>query len=277
MKRAIIITSFGSTVEKAREENIFPLVNLVKETHPDYDVYLAFTSRIIIRKLKEQGIYFKNEQEVMEELVSAGYEEIFVQPTHLVGGEEFQKLRRNMSAFIGQKALKDVFFGRALFHFMGQEDEYPDDYQIFIDEFVKPRNLPANEGLLLVGHGGINVGNGSYSVLQLKLICEGLNNVRVMALENFPHYEDVVQEWQRLGGNQPKKIHLHPLLLVAGDHALNDLFGDEDDSVAAQLEGDDFEVIRHVEGLGAYESIQRIYMAHLDDALAGRYQEALKK
>lgn len=274
MKRAILITSFGSTVESARKHNIEPVVEKVKAAHPDMDVFLAFTSRIIIKKLKEQGIEYKNEIDTVKDIVAAGYEELIVQPTHLVGGKEFEKLKRNISLFVGQGSLKRVRFGRPLLTFMGQE-EHPDDYEILIEGLLKELAVPEGDGLLLVGHGGVNVGNASYSVLQLKLFRKGLSHVRIASLENFPELDDVALPWEWYDGIKPKTVHLHPLLLVAGDHVLNDLFGDEEDSIKCQLEEAGFEVKSIAKGLGAYEFIQDIYVEHLNDAIEGLYQKSL--
>jgi sirohydrochlorin cobaltochelatase len=274
MKEIILVTSFGSTVDSARENQIFPVVDAIRKAHPNHEVRVAFTSRIVIKRLKDRGIVFQNEMEAMESIVAEGYERIYVQPTHLVGGAEFDKLRKNIMAFKGEGSVKDILFGRPLLYFMGQEEEVPDDYQILLDRFINALDVPKTDDLLLVGHGGFNVGNASYAVLQLKLQQEGLHNVSVATLENFPTPEAVLQRWEQEKKGH-KKVHLHPLLLVCGDHALNDLFGDEEDSVLSMLTEADHEVVPYVKGLGEYPEIQAIYAEHLADAMEGLYQKRL--
>ena len=274
MKEIILVTSFGSTVDSARENQIFPVVDAIRKAHPNHEVRVAFTSRIVIKRLKDRGIVFQNEMEAMESIVAEGYERIYVQPTHLVGGAEFDKLRKNIMAFKGEGSVKEILFGRPLLYFMGQEEEVPDDYQILLDRFICTLDVPSAENLLLVGHGGFNVGNASYAVLQLKLQQEGLHNVSIATLENFPTPEDVLQRWEQEKETY-KKVHLHPLLLVCGDHALNDLFGDEEDSLLSELTEAGYEVVSYVKGLGEYPEIQAIYAEHLADAMEGLYQKRL--
>ncbi|MBS4913684.1 MAG: sirohydrochlorin cobaltochelatase [Veillonella sp.] len=276
MKQAILVVAFGTTVETARQRQINPVVEHIRKTWPEFEVRLAFTSRIIIKRLRERGEEIATELGAMEALIAEGYDTIYVQPLHFTGGEEFDKLKHNILEFEGQGNLKTVRIGRPLLYFMGQE-ERPDDYETLIESFIKPLNIPDDEGLLLIGHGGTSVGNGCYGVLQLKLLCSGLSRVRIAALECFPEIDDVALPWEQLGGPVPKRVHLHPLLLVAGDHALNDIFGDEPDSVVKQLEADGFEVVRHEKGLGEYETIQKLYASHLEDAMANRYEGRSKR
>lgn len=274
MKEVILVTSFGSTVDSARENQILPVVETIRKAYPTHEVRVAFTSRIVIKRLKDRKIVFQNEIEAMESIMADGFERVIVQPTHLVGGAEFDKLRKNIMAFQGQGSIKEIAVGRPLLYFMGQEEEVPDDYQILMDRFIKNLNVPNTEDLLLVGHGGFNVGNASYAVLQLKLQHEGIRNTSIATLENFPTPEDVLQHWEQ-EGHIHKKVHLHPLLLVCGDHALNDLFGDEEDSLTSVLNEAGYEVVQYKKGLGEYPEIQNIYAEHLADAMEGLYQNRL--
>lgn len=274
MKEVILVTSFGSTVDSARENQILPVVAAIQKEHPNHEVRVAFTSRIVIKRLKDRNIVFQNEIEAMESIMADGFERVIVQPTHLVGGAEFDKLRKNIMAFQGQGSIKEIAVGRPLLYFMGQEEEVPDDYQILMDRFIKSLDVPSTEDLLLVGHGGFNVGNASYAVLQLKLQHEGIRNTSIATLENFPTPEDVLQHWEQ-EGHIHKKVHLHPLLLVCGDHALNDLFGDEEDSLTSVLNEAGYEVVQYKKGLGEYPEIQNIYAEHLADAMEGLYQNRL--
>ena len=274
MKEIILVTSFGSTVDSARENQIFPVVDAIRKANPSHEVRLAFTSRIVIKRLKDRNIIFQNEIEAMKSIVAEGYEHIIVQPTHLVGGAEFDKLRKNIMAFKGQGSVQEIVFGRPLLYFMGQEEEVPDDYQILIDRFIKALHVPETEDLLLVGHGGFNVGNASYAVLQLKLQYEGFRNISVATLENFPTPVDSLARWER-DDRECKRVHLHPLLLVCGDHALNDLFGEEEDSLLFELTKEGYEVVQYEKGLGEYAEIQDIYVEHLADAMQGLYQKRL--
>jgi sirohydrochlorin cobaltochelatase len=153
---------------------------------------------------------------------------------------------------------------------MGQE-EHPDDYQILIDRFIKSLNISKDDGLLLVGHGGLGSGNSSYGNLQFKLIRNGLTNVRIAVLENAPYVSDVAMPWEWLDGKRPKTIYVHPLLLVLGDHAQNDLFGDEEDSIVNELAGAGYEVKPIHSALGEYEAIHDIFRQHVQDCIDDLY------
>ena len=236
MKQAILVVAFGSTVDSAREHNIDSVVEHIRKSYPDYTVELAFSSRIIVKRLRERGIEIPTEQGALEKLIREGYTHVYVQPLHFTGGEEFDKLKNNILAHEGEGQLEVLRVGRPLVYYMGQE-EHPDDYQILIDHFIKSLNISKDDGLLLVGHGGLGSGNSSYGNLQFKLIRNGLTNVRIAVLENAPYVSDVAMPWEWLDGKRPKTIYVHPLLLVLGDHAQNDLFGDEEDSVVNELSG----------------------------------------
>lgn len=278
MKRAILVVAFGTTVDAGRQQNIDPVVKKIEEAFPDYDVFSAFTSRIVVKRLRDRGVLIRTEEGMMEELIAAGYEEIVAQPLHLIGGEEYEKLKQNMLSYAGQGGCHRVAVGRPLLYFSGQENR-PDDYGRFIDAFVRSFPRAEGEGLVLVGHGGDNAGNASYAVLQMKLWQAGLKEVRVITLESFPQLTDSVVPWTGSGmgvgesGQPPARLHLHPLLLVAGDHVLNDIFSEDEDSIVNRLHssGQAQELIEYRAGLGAYEAIQLIYADHVKDAVSGCY------
>ena len=140
MKQAILVVAFGSTVDSAREHNIDSVVEHIRKSYPDYTVELAFSSRIIVKRLRERGIEIPTEQGALEKLIQEGYTHVYVQPLHFTGGEEFDKLKNNILAHEGEGQLEVLRVGRPLVYYMGQE-EHPDDYQILIDRFIKSLNI----------------------------------------------------------------------------------------------------------------------------------------
>lgn len=270
MKQAILVVAFGSTVDTAREYHIDTVVSRIAEKFPDYEVRLAFSSRIIVKRLRDRGIHILTEQGALESLIAEGYTHVYVQPLHFTGGEEFDKLKRNILAHEGEGQLQVLRVGRPLVYYIGQE-EHPNDYQILIDKFIKPLNISKDDGLLFVGHGGLSSGNSSYGYLQYQLIRNGLGHVRVATLENAPYVEDVALPWEWMDGKRPNKIYVHPLLLVLGDHAQNDLFGDEEDSVINILQDGGYDVEAMHQALGEYTSIQDIFCQHVQDCIDDIY------
>lgn len=275
MKQAILVVAFGTIVAEARQHNIDSVVAYIQQQFPSYDVSLAFSSRIIVKRLREQGVTIPTEEGTLEQLIEAGYEHIYVQPLHFTGGEEFDKLKNNILSHEGAGQLKTLRVGRPLVYYMGQE-EHPNDYEIFIKECIEPLNISKDDGLLLVGHGGLSSGNSSYGNLQFQLIRLGHTNVRVGVLENYPYVEDVAMPWEWLDGKRPNKIYIHPLLLVMGDHAQNDLFGDEEDSVINELRGAGYEVEAMRQGLGEYKSVQALFAQHVQDLIDDKYGKRSK-
>ena len=189
---------------------------------------------------------------------------------HFTGGEEFDKLKHNILNHERAQELNTLRVGRPLVYYMGQE-EHPNDYQILIDTFVTSLSVSNEDGLLLIGHGGLGSGNSAYGYLQYQLIRSGLNHIRVATLENAPYVEDVAVPWEWLDGKKPNKLYVHPLLLVLGDHALNDLFGDEEDSVVNVLKEAGYEVEEMHHALGEYTEIQDIYCQHIQDCIDDIY------
>ncbi len=265
MRQAIAVIAFGTTVKEARLNNINPIVDRIKMTYPEYDVYLAFSSRIIVKRLREQGETIQTEEELMKQLVVDGYEKIIAQPLHVIGGEEFDKLSSNIKKYVEGHTDIEVVIGRPLLFFMGQE-ERPDDYVLLWNALQSSLPIPPEEKLVLVGHGGTGVGNASYSVLQLKLKDMQGEQVQVITLESYPEVDDVRWAWPN-----DSIVHIHPLLLVAGDHVLNDIFGDDEDSISSVIRNRGYKVKEHHLGLGGYEAIQKIYVKHIEDALEKRY------
>ena len=119
MKQAILVVAFGSTVDSAREHNIDSVVEHIRKAYPDYTVELAFSSRIIVKRLRERGIEVPTEQGALEKLIQEGYTHIYVQPLHFTGGEEFDKLKNNILAHEGEGQLEVLRVGRPLVYYIG--------------------------------------------------------------------------------------------------------------------------------------------------------------
>lgn len=268
-KSAILVVSFGTTYEEGRKTTVLPTLNRIWERYSDtYDIFEAFTSRMIIKKLKARGIAAETEAEVLDRLLQEGYRQVIVQSLHLVGGQEFNKLKRSLFDVAEKYEGVELSFGRPLLFYMGQEG-MPDDYALFLEGAAKDYPVPEDEGRVYVGHGGTSPENAAYSLLQLKALqTEGHTNTRIATLECYPELEDTVIPWQF--GVAPKTVHLLPLLFVAGEHMANDIFGEED-SVKQQLLAAGYEVIDHRETLGAKPFAQDLFLAHLEDAIQHRY------
>ncbi|WP_371367004.1 Sirohydrochlorin cobaltochelatase [Sporomusa rhizae] len=266
-KKAILVVSFGTTYPETLKLNIESNENLIRKAFPEYEVRRAFTSRMVIKRLAERdGLQIENERQALERLRAEGYQEVFVQPLHIVAGAEYDKIKGivNHYAHAQDKPFAKIRLGRPLLYAMGQ-DNHPDDYEIAIKALVTqlPETDPAS-AVILMGHGGMHPSNAAYGVLQLKLEDAGLDNVFIYTVEGYPSLHRIIDKLQQ---KQVKRVTLMPFMLVAGDHAVNDMAGEEEDSAKSQLLAAGFEVDVYLRGLGENKAIQDIYVAHLRSAI----------
>ncbi|WP_312562047.1 sirohydrochlorin cobaltochelatase [Anaerospora sp.] len=275
-KKAIVVVSFGSTYEETVKKSIESTENKIRTAFPGYDVFRAFTSRMVIRRLSERGIQVDTEKQAMERLQAAGYQEVYVQPLHIVAGEEYDKVKRIVVeyAHAKEKAFERIAIGRPLLFYTGQEDQ-PDDY-LAVVEAMKSQlaKLEKDLAVVFMGHGGVHPANAAYAVLQMKLEQAGFEHAYVYTVEGFPSLDSVLEKLQK---QQVRKVALLPFMLVAGDHAQNDMAGDEPDSAKSQLLTAGFEVEAYLCGLGEHAAIQDIYVQHLKDAMQHRGHKCHKK
>ncbi|WP_312334617.1 sirohydrochlorin cobaltochelatase [Anaerospora hongkongensis] len=266
-KKAILVVSFGSTYEETMKRNIESTENKIRSAFPGYDVFRAFTSRMVIRRLAERdGIQVDTEKQALERLQAAGYQEVYVQPLHIVAGEEYDKVKRIVAAYAHakEKAFERIAIGRPLLYYMGQEEQ-PDDYLAVIEAIqTQLAKLDSSEAVVFMGHGGVHPANAAYAVLQMKLEQAGFAHIYVYTVEGFPSFESVLGKLQQ---RKVRKVKLIPFMLVAGDHANNDMASDEPDSAKSQLLEAGFEVETQLAGLGENTAIQDIYLQHLKDAI----------
>lgn len=256
MKKALVVVSFGTTYEGA----IGAIVNIeetCKKAYPDYDFYRAFTSGMIIRKLKRtQDITIMNPEDVMEHLVAEGYEEVICQPTHIIGGIEYDKLSAILMNY--KDKIPVIRIGKPL---LSDESDYESVCQAVMDQ-VKDR-LEENDALVLMGHGSEHSANSTYFMFEDMLRDMGYNNTFMATVEGFPKLDYILR---RLKRTHVEKVVLMPLLIVAGLHAREDLAGDEEDSWKSILVKNGFQVEPFVIGLGEFDAIARLFAKHLGSA-----------
>ena len=269
MKRAILVVSFGTSHMDALKNSIEKIENKIKEEFKEYDVYRAFTAHMIIKKIKNRdGINIPTPEEALEELREKGYEEVIVQPLHIIPGEEFDYIKGIVK--IHKDDFKSIKIGRPIFYYQGMEG-LPKDYSLFIESIKEV--LENEESVVLFGHGTAHYGNAVYGMLQTVLVDEDYDNVFVATVEGYPSIESCIK---RMKKKNIKKTKLVPLLLVAGDHAKNDMASDEDDSLKSMLEREGIEVRLHMHGLGEFDKFGHLYINRIHDLIEERYLDAGK-
>ena len=252
MKQAVGCVSFGTSVPAGRE-NITAVENVLRQSAHDKIFISAFTSGVIRRILKERGEAVYSVAEALEELWKQGVTEVLVQPTHILRGHEYDKLKREAESWRGKfEALR---IGRPLL-------TDTDDLQTLAAGLSASYPPQAGQALVLFGHGTDHAANLVYPALQTAFHLAGRPDVLVGTVEGWPAFEDVLAQ---LKARDEKNVHLVPLMLVAGDHALNDMAGDGPDSWRSRLEAEGFTVRSTLRGLGMLPAVQAMYRAHLEE------------
>jgi sirohydrochlorin cobaltochelatase len=267
IKKAILVVSFGTTYQDGLRLNIESVENKIKANFPEYEVRRAFTSRIVIKRLAARdGIQIDTEIEALQRLENEGYKEVYVQPLHVVGGEEYDKIKRIVVQYdhAPEKTFDKIVIGRPLLYYTGQEDKTDDYLQVIQALAAQLPQVGSQEAIVFMGHGGVHPANTAYAALQMKMEQAGLDHVFVYTVEGFPPLESVIAKLKKQG---IKKVILMPFMLVAGDHVINDMAGDEEDSAKSQLLKTGFEVDVYLHGLGENPGVQDIYVQHLKDAM----------
>jgi len=267
MKKAILVVSFGTSHLDALENSIEKIEKKIKAEFNDYEVFRAFTAHFIIRKLKEKhDLNIFTPEEALDELKVKGYDEIIVQPLHLIPGEEFDYIKGVVEH--RKRDFRAVKLGRPIFFYQGMNG-LPEDYSLFIqsiDEVIK-----GEESVILFGHGTEHPSNAVYGMLQTVLVDEGYENIFVATVEGYPTVSNVVKKLKNRGIRQTKLV---PLLLVAGDHVKKDMASDEDGSLKSALQKEGIEVKLHMHGLGELDKFDELYIRRVYDSIEDRYVNA---
>ncbi|MEG0254148.1 MAG: sirohydrochlorin cobaltochelatase [Vagococcus sp.] len=256
MKKALIVVSFGTSYPETRKKTIEAVENRMIERFPECDVFRAFTSNVVIKKIKEQeGVKIPTVNQLMLELKEKGYKEVFVQPLHVINGSEYSKALHQAKHFKNDFDVIEV--GRPL---MTEFEDYEEIVE-WLRDLAQP--LAEKEAVVLMGHGTQHSAFTAYACLDHML---SKDPVFICAVESYPGVETVVE---RLKEANIEKVYLHPFMLVAGDHATNDMASDEEDSWKSQLTNAGFEVEPILKGMGEYPKIQNMFLEHAKKVVEG--------
>lgn len=254
MKKGIIITSFGTTYEKTRKLCIESIENRVREEFKDSLVLRAFTSRVVISRLKKRdNIHTDNPTEALEKMKDEGINEVYIQPLLIIEGIEYEKILKEASDFMKVNSNINITIGKPL---LSSESDYKN--------VVKALDLPLKEAIVFMGHGSDHKTDISYEKLENTIRNNGFENSFIATVEGEKNIEDVLELLKEKSIN---KVLLRPFMLVAGDHATNDMASDDEDSWKSILESNNIRVETEISGLGEVEAIQDIFIDHLKDIM----------
>lgn len=258
-KKAIVIVSFGTSYSDTRALTIEATEDRYKEMYPDYKIVRAFTSQTIIDVLEERDdIDVMNVEEAFEYLKDEKYSDVTIQPTLIMNGAEYDEMIK-----IVDEEKENFYSLKVGSPLLTHSDDYVHVVEALKEELTSSITAD-NEAVVLMGHGTHHYSNSTYAALEYYFHDAGLNNVFVGTVEGYPAIDNVIE---RLNENNIKKVTLYPMMIVAGDHASNDMAGDEEDSWKVILKKEGFEVEVVLKGLGEYEKIQNILLQHTEDAI----------
>ena len=256
----LLVVSFGTSFNGSRAADIKGIEDALQAAYPDWSVRRAFTAQIIIDKLKKRdGITIDNMTEALDRCVEDGVKEIVVQPTHLMAGLEYADVKDELDKYADK--FDKISLGDPL---LTSDDDYKK-----VAAAIKENMASFDDGetaLCLMGHGTEADSNADYAKMQEVFKNEGLTQFFVGTVEAEPTCEDVIAAASAAGY---KKAVLAPFMVVAGDHANNDMADETDpDSWAAKFVAAGFEVTCLLQGLGQNVAVDDIYVSHVDDAIA---------
>ncbi len=291
-KTAIVIASFGTTVPSGLPA-ITNIIDQVKAAYPETEVRVTFTSNIIRSAWKKRQaeadkwlkmgipkeiLYVKNIISTFGDLQEEGYRNIIVQPTHMFFMEQSHDLNSYVNAMNSIRTLKNrwkpfnkVVLARPALGMPGDEFSYHDDVDAAIKTLAADVELAKKEDAALVymGHGNEHWSTGIYAEVQKKMRAEYPEVKTIVGVvEGDPNLDDVVALLKHSG---KKKVILKPFMIVAGDHATNDMAGEEEDSWKSVLTAEGYDVQPVLHGLGENDAFAKLFVKHIAETAKSRH------
>ena len=261
-KDAILVLSFGTTFKDTRAKTIDQTVADIKAAHPERKVVLAFTSHIIIDRIKaKEGITVPTPEEALEQLKKEGYTRVAITSLDVIPGIEYDYNKAIFNTY--KNDFKKMTLGTPILYWMGQEgqrDDLAEFVQSMKTQFPK---LGKDDAVLVMAHGTPHPANAYYAVLQDRFDTANVGNVFVYSVEGWPHLDTVIPQLKAKG---IKHVYLMPMMMVAGDHANNDMAGAEPDSHKSILEKEGFKVTPYIHGLGENAAVRKMFVERADEA-----------
>lgn len=248
-----MVVSFGTSYNDNRRLTIGAIEEAIEKAFPDYSVRRGFTSQIIIDHVKTRdNIAIDNVGEALARAEKNGVKNLVIQPTHLMNGLEYTDLVNEVAEY--SDAFDQVAVGQPL---LTSEDDFKAVIKVITEATAQYDD--GETAICFMGHGTEAESNQVYAKMQEMLTAAGYKNYYVGTVEAAPGLDDVLAMVQ---AGDYKSVVLEPLMIVAGDHANNDMAGDEEDSWKTTFENAGYEVTCLVRGLGEMEGIQQIFVEH---------------
>ena len=276
----LLVVSFGTSFNDSRAEDIGGIEKALQKAYPDWSVRRAFTAQIIINHVQARdGEKIDNMDQALQRAVDNGVKNLIVQPTHLMHGAEYDELSEAVASYSDK--FESVSIAEPLLGEVGSADDSVNSDKEAVAKAVTAEAVKTagyesldaakedGTAFVFMGHGTSHTAKISYSQMQNQMNALGYDNVFIGTGEGEPEdtaCEAVIEKIQEAGY---KKVILRPLMVVAGDHANNDMAGDDDDSWKSQFEASGvFDSIEtQIAGLGQIPVIQDLYVSHTHAAM----------
>lgn len=257
-EQELLVVSFGTSFNDSRRLTIGAIEGAMEQAFPDWSVRRGFTSQIIIDHVKSRdGEVIDNVKEALDRAVDNGVKTLVVQPTHLMPGYEYNDVVEEIASY------GDTFTSIAIGEPILSSDA---DYQVVLEAITKA-TAEYDDGqtaICFMGHGTEADSNGVYAAMQEKLTQQGYKNYFIGTVEATPTLDDVLKQVQ---AGDYTRVVLEPLMIVAGDHANNDMAGDDEDSWKSVFTAAGYQVECVLRGLGELPEIQQLLVEHAQAAV----------
>ena len=253
----LLVVSFGTSFNDSRRLTVGAIEEAMEKAFPDYSVRRGFTSQIIIDHVKERdGEVIDNVGEALDRAVDNGVKNLVIQPTHLMDGLEYNDLVNEVAQYAD--AFESISIGKPL---LTSDEDFQTVAKAMVDATASYDD--GKTAICFMGHGTEAESNAVYAKMQQVLTDGGYANYYVGTVEAAPSLDDVLALVQ---AGTYERVVLQPMMIVAGDHANNDMAGDEEDSWKTAFEAAGYQVECVVRGLGEFEAIQNLLVEHAQAA-----------
>ena len=257
-KIGILLVAFGSSRPEA-QVSFINIDRKVKAAFPDIPVRWAYTSSMIRKKLAGQGKHLNSPEGALKKMIEEGFTHVAVQSLHTISGEEFHDLLRTVQVFRDSDGFERILVGNPL---LSTQKDMGKVTEALLENIPEERGK--GDGVVFMGHGSHHPSNAFYAALMFQIQRRD-PNVFIGGVEGYPEIDDIEE---MLLEKKIKKAYLMPLMSVAGDHARNDMAGDDEKSWVSILTKIGIECIPILKGTAEYDNVVDIWVDHLRGALA---------
>lgn len=255
----LLVVSFGTSFNDNRRLTIGAIEEAMEQAFPDWSVRRGFTAQIVIDHIQRRdGEVIDNVGQALDRAVDNGVKTLIVQPTHLMNGFEYNDVVEEVAQYAD--TFEKIVMGAPL---LTSDEDFQIVAQAMVDATAQYDD--GKTAICFMGHGTEAESNAIYAKMQTVLTDGGYANYFVGTVEAEPSL-DTVLELVKAGSYE--KVVLQPMMIVAGDHANNDMAGDDEDTWKTAFEGAGYQVECVLKGLGEYEAIQQLLVDHVKDAVA---------